>query len=183
MRCQQQGRRVAELTGDSAVFRSGARVDMDSVTIVIHRDNLPVLTLTSQIASADITSPDSETVSLSDVDGTLYYGGALSAGRMRLSFGDAEWRGDGKVRFARPPLEVRAEEVAGPLSMDTLYLRDVDIRAEQSRATAAIGVYTVRDNLFHIAGDAVLVADSRVVRSNTMLLRLDPTFTKLELIR
>lgn len=184
MRFQLGGLRTIEISGDSAALSGSDRVNMDSVALTFYRDNLEFLRLTARTAQTRMTgAKDSGAVSLTDAAGHLHYGGLFRAETLKISFEDGTWRSTGTTVFKRLPLDVSAQSAYGPLSMDLVHAKDANIRAEGSSAFGDLMQFSTDQRLIFLQGRAGYISDTISLRADTMVLQIDPTYSRISPVK
>ena len=178
IRFQAGSLRTVEISGDSAALNGNDRVDMDSVTLVFFKDNLPFLRLTARAARASAGSADSGVVTIWDGDGRLHYGGRFRAGTMKLFFAEDAWQAS-VVEFDRPPMGLTAALARGPFGMEEINAASGEVRAEGSTASADSLRFLPKSLELRLRGHARFRSDTVQLRQDSINLGFDPTFSVL----
>lgn len=180
LRVQEAGRRIAEISGDSAALIGTHVIQMDTTELAIYRENLAYLNVRAPSAGVQLSgSADSSGVSMPKVSGTLYYGGQFHSGPMAVSFGTGEWRASGGFEFERLPLHIKSAAAHGSLTWDAIHATKAEVRAEGSRASGDLMTLVPQTREIRLTGHARFESDSESLRGEVLLLRLDPTFSRL----
>ncbi len=179
LRYQSSGMRVAEISGDSAALIGTDVIRMDSVHLTLYRNNLPAIDVRSPGAIARVGSADSGEISMPHASCDLYFGGTIRMGTLRVSFAESSWAASGPVEFSRPPLEMFSKDAGGPLTLDRINMRSGQVRAEHSIASADRMEIEPLGRTIRLNGRARFESDTQSVRSDSLVVRLDPTFSRL----
>lgn len=156
---------------------------MDSVQMSLYRDNLRFAGVTSPRARVRTGAGDSAIIAIADPSGKIYFGGAFEAAALKVSIGEGSWTAEGRVEFHREPLSLTADAAHGPLGLETLFAERARIRTPEAAASADRLTFLPGRLLFLLHGRAEFVSDSVILRSDTLTLRLDPTYSHLTPLR
>ncbi len=180
------GERYAEIAGDSASLWSTDRIDMDSVTFTLYRNNLSFLSVSARSArAAMVDDPDTGQVSLADGHGELYFGGRFSAAVWDLSLDKGLWRAAGSERdsaaieFIRPPLSLVAESATGSFRFDVISARRARLFAQGAQAVADHMKIFPASRQVVLDGNAGYESDTVQRTGQHLKLEFDPTFSRL----
>ncbi|MBI4178042.1 hypothetical protein HY522_01295 [bacterium] len=178
LRHHAEGVRVLEITGRNARIRDGAVAEMDTIQGAIFVNNKVFMELTAQSAILHAENTSDSSIRLFGVTGRVYYGGTFRSPRLTISLKNSWWSAHAPV-FVRPPIRIEAAELHGPLSIYNIAGETAVVTAEAATARGNRIRIDPRKRTIRLDGRAEYMDRDRTLRQDSLLLKFDPTFSKL----